>query len=210
MVSTPRYDRSKAAFRRHLGQSLLRADDEGQHVADRKKSKKSSMSPRFAVAMIRHCLRVSLFCRSRCSSVASSHGPAARSLRAATMTAKLRLGCASFRRTCASPAGAKWRTRVPAGSFACLACIISLGRLRLSAAICHAARTTGREPMTNAIESEQLTRRRSRHRDGRSDAAVLAARGEILGSRRRRRSIAADAAGREADRVPRPRGAASA
>src|SRR6202008_2427500 len=48
---------------------------------------------------------------------------------------------------------------------------------------------------------------RARDNDGRSDAAVLGARGEVLGSGGRWRSAAVDAAGRKADRVPRPVGA---
>ena len=43
-------------------------------------------------------------------------------------------------------------------------------------------------------------------RDGRADAAILAAGGDVVGAEGRRRADAADAAGRAADRVPRQRG----
>ena len=60
--------------------------------------------------------------------------------------------------------------------------------------------------MTNAIESEQLTRVGPGTMMGDLMRQVLVACREVLGACRGRRSAAADAAGREADRVPRPHG----
>ena len=52
--------------------------------------------------------------------------------------------------------------------------------------------------------------RRPRHGDGRADAAILAAGGDVVGTEARRRADAADAARRAADRVSRQRAAGSA
>ena len=66
------------------------------------------------------------------------------------------------------------------------------------------SRTEGIDDKCNRKRTAHPSRRR--HHDGRPDAAVLAARREVLGSRCRQRAAAAHAAGREVGRVPRPHG----
>ena len=60
--------------------------------------------------------------------------------------------------------------------------------------------------MSRRQDNEKISPRRSRHADGRADAALLATGGAVVGARRRRRADAADAARRTADRLSRQRG----